>query len=253
MDHPQARPLRVAANPLASGNTDGPAKPVPWRSPKNPGARRLARLAIAITSLAVCAGAYAQSVMLTGTIGSRAILIVDGSAPKTVAVGETFQGVKLLSMAAEQATVEAGGKRVALRMDQPVSIGGNGGGGGGGTRIVLPVSSGGHFMTQGAINGRSVNFMLDTGATTVALSAADAQRIGLDFSKGQPVRVNTANGVAQGWRVRLNSVRVGDVEVYEVEAIVSQQPMPYVLLGNSFISRFSMRRDSDQMVLEKRF
>ena len=202
---------------------------------------------------AACSFAHAQSVMLTGTIGSRAILIVDGSAPKTVAVGETFQGVKLLSLAAEQATVEAGGKRVALRMDQPVSIGGSGGGGGGGTRIVLPVSSGGHFMTQGAINGRSVNFMLDTGATTVALSAADAQRIGLDFSKGQPVRVNTANGVAQGWRVRLNSVRVGDVEVYDVEAIVSQQPMPYVLLGNSFISRFSMRRDADQMVLEKRF
>ncbi len=53
--------------------------------------------------------------------------------------------------------------------------------------------------------------------------------------------------------MRLNSVRVGDVEVYDVEAIVSQQPMPYVLLGNSFISRFSMRRDADQMVLEKRF
>ena len=197
--------------------------------------------------------AHAQSVMLTGTIGSRAILIVDGSAPKTVAVGETFQGVRLLSLAAEQATVEAGGKRVSLRMDQPVSIGGSGGAGGGGTRIVLPVSSGGHFMTQGSINGRSVNFMLDTGATTVALSAADAQRIGLDFSKGQPVRMNTANGVAQGWRVRLNSVRVGDVEVYDVEAIVSQQPMPYVLLGNSFINRFSMRRDADQMVLEKRY
>lgn len=202
---------------------------------------------------AACGFAHAQSVMLTGTIGSRAILIVDGSAPKTVAVGDTFQGVKLLSMTAEQATVEAGGKRVALRMDQPVSIGGGGAGGGGGTRIVLPASSGGHFLTQGAINGRSVNFMLDTGATTVALSAADAQRIGLDFSKGRPVRINTANGTAQGYLVRLHSVRVGDVEVYDVEAIVSQQPMPYVLLGNSFISRFSMRRDADQMVLEKRF
>lgn len=201
---------------------------------------------------AACGFAQAQSVMLTGTIGSRAILIVDGSAPKTVAVGETFQGVKLLSLTAEQATVEAGGKRVALRMDQPVSIGGSGGGAGG-SRIVLPVSSGGHFLAQGTINGRSVGFMLDTGATAVALSAADAQRIGLDYSKGRPVSVNTANGVAQGWRVRLNSVRVGDVEVYDVEAIVSQQPMPYVLLGNSFISRFSMRRDADQMVLEKRF
>ena len=201
---------------------------------------------------AACGSAHAQSVMLTGTIGSRAILIVDGSPPKTVAVGESFKGVKLLSLSTDQALVEAGGKRVALRMDQPVSIGG-GAGGPGGSRIVLPVSSGGHFMTQGSINGRSVSFMLDTGATTVALSAADAQRIGLDYSKGQPVRMNTANGVAQGWRVRLNSVRVGDVEVYDVDAIVSQQPMPFVLLGNSFISRFSMRRDADQMVLEKRF
>jgi aspartyl protease family protein len=201
---------------------------------------------------AACTFAHAQSVMLTGTIGSRAILIVNGGAPKTVAVGETFQGVKLLSLGVEQATVEADGKRVLLRMDTPVSIGGSGPGGGG-NRIVLPADSRGHFMTQGTINGRTVNFMLDTGATSVALSAADAQRIGLDFSKGQLIRMNTANGVAQAYRLRLNSVRVGDVEVYDVEAVVSQQPMPYVLLGNSFINRFSMRRDADQMVLEKRY
>jgi aspartyl protease family protein len=202
---------------------------------------------------AACTFAQAQSVMLTGTIGSRAILIVDGGAPKTVAVGETFQGVKLLALQGEQATVEAGGKRIALRMDTPTSIGGGGPSGGGGTRIVLPVSSGGHFMTQGAINGRAVTFMVDTGATNVSMSAADAQRIGLDFTKGQPVRMNTANGLAQGYRLRLNSVRVGDVEIYDVDAIVTQEPMPFILLGNSFISRFSMRLDADQMVLEKRF
>ena len=208
---------------------------------------------LALLFAAACALAQAQSVTLTGTIGSRAILIVNGGAPKTLAIGESFQGVKLVSLQGEQATVEAEGKRVALRMDTPVSIGGGGPAGGGGTRIVLPASSGGHFMAQGAINGRSVNFMLDTGATTIALSAADAQRIGLDFSKGQPVRMNTANGVSQGYRVKLGSVRVGDVEVYDVDAIVSPEPMPYILLGNSFISRFSMRRDADQMVLEKRF
>jgi aspartyl protease family protein len=95
--------------------------------------------------------------------------------------------------------------------------------------------------------------MLDTGATTIALSAADAQRIGLDYSKGQPVQMSTANGVSQGYRLRLRSVRVGDVEVYDIDAIVSEQPMPFVLLGNSFINRFSMRRDADQMVLEKRY
>lgn len=191
--------------------------------------------------------------MLTGTIGSRAILIVNGAAPKTVAVGETFQGVKLVSLQAEQAVVELEGKRVNLRMDTPVSIGGGGGSGGGGNRIVLPADSRGHFMTQGAINGRAVTFMLDTGATSIALSAADAQRIGLDYSKGQRVQMNTANGVSSGYKLRLQSVRVGDVEVYDIDAIVSPQPMPFVLLGNSFINRFSMRRDADQMVLEKRY
>ena len=67
------------------------------------------------------------------------------------------------------------------------------------------------------------------------------------------MQIGTANGVAQGYRLRLQSVRVGDVEVYDIDAVVSQQSMPFVLLGNSFINRFSMRRDADQMVLEKRY
>ncbi|WP_422085627.1 retropepsin-like aspartic protease family protein [Variovorax sp.] len=195
----------------------------------------------------------AGSVTLTGTIGSRAILIVNGAPPKTVAVGETFQGVKLVSLQSEQAVVELDGKRVNLRMDTPVSIGGGGGGSGGGNRVVLSADSRGHFMTQGTINGRAVTFMLDTGATNVAMSAADAQRIGLDYSKGQPVQIGTANGTTSGYRLRLQSVRVGDVEVYDIDAVVSQQSMPFVLLGNSFMNRFSMRRDADQMVLEKRY
>ncbi len=210
-------------------------------------------LIVAAQLLAAVALAHAaDSLTLTGTIGSRAILIVNGGPPKTVAVGETFQGVKLVSLQSEQAVVESDGKRVTLRMDTPVSIGG-GGGTGGGSRIVLPADSRGHFMTQGTINGRTVSFMLDTGATAVAMSAADAQRIGLDYTKGQPVQMSTANGVTQGYRLRLQSVRVGDVEVYDIDAIVTQQSMPFILLGNSFINRFSMRRDADQMVLEKRY
>ena len=211
-------------------------------------------LVVAAQLLAAAAVAHAAgSVTLTGSIGSRAILIVNGNPPKTIAVGESYQGVKLVSLQAEQAVVELDGKRVNLRMDTPVSIGGGGGTGGGGSRVVLSADSRGHFMTQGAINGRPVTFMLDTGATSIALSADDALRIGLDYSKGQRVVMNTANGQAQGYRLRLQSVRVGDVEVYDIDAIVSPQAMPFVLLGNSFINRFSMRRDADQMVLEKRY
>ena len=189
---------------------------------------------------------------LTGTIGSRAILVIDGGAPKTLAVGERIQNVRLVSLQDGTAVVEAGNQRVTLRMDTPVSVGkpvtNNGN-----TRIVLPAGSGGHFMTQGSINGRTVTFMLDTGATSVALSASDADRIGLAYKNGTPVQLGTANGVVNGYRVRLDSVRVGDVDVAGVDAVVSPQSMPYVLLGNSFINRFSMRRDSDQMVLEKRY
>ncbi|HSV59735.1 MAG TPA: TIGR02281 family clan AA aspartic protease [Variovorax sp.] len=210
-------------------------------------------LLAALLPLAMAAGmARAESVMLTGTIGSRAILMMDGGAPRTLAPGEKLGNVRLVSVQGDQAVVEVAGQRSTLRMDQPVSVGG-GGGGANGSRVVLPADSRGHFMTLGAINGRSVNFMVDTGATTVALSAADALRIGLEYKKAQPVKIGTANGVAQAYRVRLNSVRVGDVEVYDVDALVSEQPMPYVLLGNSFINRFSMQRDGDQMVLVKRY
>jgi len=202
-------------------------------------------------------GAHADSVTLTGTIGNRAILIINGGAPRTVAPGQSVDGVRLVSTRDQQAVVEVAGQRLTLSMDSPVSVSGGasggGGGGGVGTRIVLPAGSGGHFVTQGAINGRAVTFMVDTGATSIGLSAADAQRIGLSYENGQQIRMNTANGVSVGWRVQLDSVRVGDVEVRNVDAVVSPQSMPFILLGNSFISRFSMRRDADQMVLEKRY
>jgi aspartyl protease family protein len=209
---------------------------------------------IAAVLLAALAGtALAQSVALQGMMGSKALLIVDGGAPRAVAPGETHKGVKVVSTQGEQAVVEIEGRRHTLRVgDAPGNVGG-GGAGPRGNRIVLTAGAGGHFVTQGAINGRSVQFMVDTGATGVGLSVGDAERIGLNYKGGQPIRINTANGQTTGWLVRLASVRIGDVEVYDVEAAVSPGAMPYVLLGNSFLTRFQMRRDNDQMVLERRF
>lgn len=187
-------------------------------------------------------------------VGSKALLIVDGSAPKIVAPGETFQGVKLISTSGDTAMLEMKGKRHGLRVgESPASVGAGQGGAIGGSKIVLSAGNGGHFMTLGSINGKAVQFMVDTGATTVAMGAAEAQRMGLDYTTGKPVRMNTANGQTLGYLLTLNSVRVGDVEVFNVDAIVSPQAMPFVLLGNSFLTRFSMRRDNDQMVLERRY
>lgn len=196
----------------------------------------------------------AQSVALAGMMGSRALLVVDGSAPKTVGPGETHQGIKVISTAGDQAVIEQGGKRRTLRVGEaPVNTGASPQASGRGTRIVLTESSGGHFMTPGQINGRAVQFMVDTGATTIAMSMPDAERAGIAYKTGRPVQMSTANGMAQGFRIKLNSVRVGDVEVYDIDAVVMPLPMPFVLLGNSFLTRFQMKRDNTMMTLDKRY
>ena len=212
----------------------------------------------ALAALAVIAltnsKAHAQSVALAGMLGSKALLVVNGTAPKTVAAGETHQGVKVISTSGDQAVVEQSGKRQTLRVGEaPVSMGGDGGGSGRGTRIVLTESGGGHFMTAGQINGRAVQFMVDTGATTIAMSTSDAEREGIAYKNGQAVQMSTANGITVGFRIRLNSVRVGDVEVFDVDAVVIPQPMPFLLLGNSFLNRFQMKRDNSVMTLDKRY
>lgn len=196
--------------------------------------------------------AAAQTVSMSGRLGDKALLMIDGS-PRTVAVGATVQGVKLVSLTPDGSVVELGGKRHTVPMGgTPVSLGAGGGGSDGGTRIVLTAGPGGHFVSGGAINGRAVEFMVDTGATTVAMSAADAERIGIKYRDGQRGMASTAGGMVPIYRVNLTSVRVGEVTVYGVDATVVQAQMPFVLLGNSFLSRFQMTRVNDMMTLEKR-
>jgi aspartyl protease family protein len=211
------------------------------------------RAVLAALTVLACAGAAAQSVTLQGMLGRKALIIVDGAAPRSVGPGETHQGVKVLSTSGDEAVLEFGGRRHTLRVGEaPASVGGASGSARG-TRIVLPVGSGGHVRAQGAINGQAADFLVDTGATAVSLSAQDARRFGLDYEQGRRVTMSTANGNTAGWVIKLSSVRVGDVEIHEVDAIVSQQPMPFVLLGNSFLNRFQMRREHDQMILERRY
>ncbi len=194
----------------------------------------------------------AQTVGLAGTMGERALLMVDGSAPKGLAPGEGFKGVKLVSVRGDTALVDIGGKQVTLRVGEaPAQVGGSAKAGG--NRIVLQAGSGGHFTAQGQINGKAASMVVDTGASLVSISTADAERLGLDYRNAEKVQLSTANGVIPAWRIKLDSVQLGDVLVYNVDSVVSGGAMPFVLLGNSFLSRFQMSRTNDQMVLEKRY
>jgi aspartyl protease family protein len=197
--------------------------------------------------------AAAQSVQLAGTMGaSKALLLIDGK-PKTLAVGESHAGVRLLALKDGNAQVDLAGTSWTLRMGSaPAAIGGGVASNGAAREIVLTAGLGGHFVTQGAINGRPVEFMVDTGATVVSLGQAEADRLGLDWKSGPRVLTQTANGPVPTHRITLSAVRVGEVTVSNVAAVVVPAPLPYALLGNSFLARFQMRRENDQMRLELR-
>lgn len=211
-------------------------------------------LILLLCVLAGLGSVQAQTVVLSGILGSKALLVVDGAPPKSVAPGETHRGVKLLAAQGNQAEVEIGGKRQTLRLgDGPVSAEPGAPEAGDRRRIVLHAGSNGHFRTQGQINGRTVNFIVDTGASVVSMSVTDAEAIGLRYQSGQTVQVSTANGVTVGWRLKLATVRLGSLDVYDVDALVTPAPMPYILLGNSYLTRFQMTRTNDQLVLEQRY
>lgn len=210
--------------------------------------------AIALTlALLLPLAVGAQGVTLAGILGSKALVVVDGGVPKALAVGESFKGVTLVSVQGDKAVLDVDGKRQTLRLGEaPASVGGATEGATG-SRIVLAVGDGGHFIARGQINGQSANMVVDTGASVVSLSVRDAQRMNLNYRSGRPVQLSTANGVIPAWQLKLDSVRIGDVVVHGVDAVVSSGSMPFVLLGNSYLSHFQMTRTAEQMVLERRY
>lgn len=197
--------------------------------------------------------ASAQTVTLNGWLGtSQALLVIDGH-PQAVAMGATVKGVRLVALSATQAEVEIAGVRRTLALGAgPVRVT-RGDGFGAGREIVLTAGPGGHFLTTGQINGRAAQFLVDTGATAVAIGQADADRLGIDYkSSTRRGMAETANGRVPAYGVTLTSVRVGDVEVANVEAIVLPAAMTHILLGNTFLTRFQMKRENDVLRLEKR-
>src|SRR5258706_3452014 len=197
--------------------------------------------------------AWAQKVALTGLMGQRALIVIDDAAPEVIAPGETRQGVTLISVSRDQAVVEIQGRRQSLRVGEvPVSVASKAQPSAG-THIVLTAGSGGNCISSGQINGANVRFLFDTGATVVAMSAQEADRIGLQYRSGTPVLMSTANGAVQGFQIYLTSVRLGEVEIYNVQAIVTANPMPFVLLGNTFLTHFQLKQENNLLTLDKRY
>lgn len=192
----------------------------------------------------------AQDVGLAGIMGSKAMLIINGGQPEAVRVGESLDGVKVVSIQGDQVIVDIGGRKRPLRVGQH-AVGAAPADGSG--KIVLTADGQGHFFTTGTINGTSVRFMVDTGATMISLGASDARRLGLDFNRGQRGYSQTANGQVEVSRIKLDTVSIAGVTLHQVDALIHQNDMPIALLGMSFLNRMEMQRDGSTMTLRRRF
>jgi len=198
------------------------------------------------------AAAWAADVNVIGLFPNKAVVQINGSAPRVLTVGQpAVNGVSLVASDRETATFLIDGQKKTLKIGQHHS---------GPTKsasaqsATLTANAQGHFLVDGQINGGAVRFLVDTGATQVSLSAADASRLGIDYRKGQRALMGTANGTAIAYKVTLDTVRVGDIEINSVEAAVLEgAQIPFALLGMSFLNRMEMRRDGQVMVLTRRF
>ncbi|SNS69834.1 aspartyl protease family protein [Noviherbaspirillum humi] len=208
-----------------------------------------ARLMLA-ANLLLAQAAFAADIGVAGLFPGKAVLTVDGGSPKTFSVGSTVaDGVKLIAVDGASATLDVNGRRQSIGIGEHATRSSAGGR----DSVTLKADGRGHFTASGAINGMPARMLVDTGATLIAIPAGDAKRFGIDYRRGQPVQTSTANGVAPGYRVRLDTVKVGDIELAGIDALVLEQGLSTILLGMSFLNRTEMRRDGEDMVLTKRF
>ena len=194
----------------------------------------------------------AMDVRVVGLFVDRAVLIVEGK-QHLLKVGQTSpEGVKLVSANSDAAVLLIDGKRVTARLDSRVTASRSPAAA---DEVQVWRNTTGMYTTVGSINGLPVSFLVDTGATQVAMNAAQARRLGVDYHViGQPAEVTTASGVERAWLVMLDSVKVGELEVRNVPAVVLEGAQPKVpLLGMSYLGRMEISNDGRLMTLRKKY
>ena len=200
--------------------------------------------------------AFAQAdtqVNVVGLFNNKAVLIINNGKPQTLSAGQSSsEGVKLLSADSAKALLEVEGKRKELGMGQAALVAGSADSAP--SSVVLYADSAGHYLTEGQINGATLKFLVDTGATAIAMNSGDAKFAGIDYKKGERVPVQTANGVVNAYHVVINTVKLGGVVMHQVDGMVHEGGSPsVVLLGMSALNRLDMKREGIALTLTKKY
>lgn len=193
-----------------------------------------------------------EKINILGLFKNKAIVVIDGKQRVLVAGKISLEGVLLISANSQEAVLEIDGERntytlgshIGSKYKKPQA----------GKISTIAPDANGMYWVNGSINGFQVSFVVDTGATLISMNKHQAKRIGLNYKlEGKQSMANTASGVSKIYIINLARVKVGDIEVRDVQGAVHDSDFPQViLLGNTFLNRVSMKREGKILQLEDR-
>jgi len=217
---------------------------------------RIARWSLCIVSTLLLLGTgeclHAADIEVLALFRDQAVIRVDGQRYKLKAGETTPDGVRLVSVEAAGVVLEHAGDTRSYPLGAKLRTGYRQTAG---DEVRIYRDAHGMFRTVGSINGLPVDFMVDTGATTIAMNAAQARRLGIDFRvEGERGTVMTASRAEPVYRVMLDVVRVGAIQLNNVEAVILDGPQPQqTLLGMSFLGRMELQNDGQHLSLRKKY
>lgn len=205
-----------------------------------------------ILAAAVASVASAQDIAVMAVFEGKAVFQIDGSKRVLVAGERSPEGLKLIKTEGDAVVVELNGRRETLTVGShamgaisaPQTI-----------DVTLAPDQLGMYPAAGSVNGQPVNFLVDTGATLVALNSQHARRLGIDYRvAGKKSQVETASGVETAYYIQLKTVKIGAIELRDVDTVVLDGTFPSTaLLGMSFLGRVDLQRNGTALVLKKRY
>lgn len=193
-------------------------------------------------------------VNIVGLFQGKAIMAINGGKPRTLSAGEISpEGIRLIAASSDKAVIEVDGVKRELGMGQAIALPSKDAVAGG-SSVTLYADSTGHHFIDGHINGASLRFLVDTGASAIVMNSGDARYAKIDYKRGTPVSVQTANGVANAYKVVINNVRLNGLVLTQVDGLIMEGGSPaVVLLGMSALNRVEMKRDGIALTLTKKY
>ena len=197
-----------------------------------------------------------ENIIINGLFKDKVVATIDGRQQILKKNKLTAEGVKLIKSNSKEAIIEIDGISKIFTLDEKI----------GNTfkttsddkntisirnRAIIKGDANGMYLTKGQINGKTVEFLIDTGATYVSMSSDLAKQLKIKYEKGNKIQLETAKGMSIAYEIKLKKVKVGDIELYNILGVVSDDMPSITLLGMSFLRKLDMKRKGKTMILEK--